>query len=100
MSEQYTPTTVEVEAAFIVANSYSGRASTILPAEARSMWARWLTQVRREAKAEALCDFADSVRMPFVVYRREDDSPVYVGELMRETAERYRSGQGEGKNDA
>lgn len=64
-------------------DSYCGqcweRAAAVLPLIARE-------------KAEALTEFADATRMPFVVFRREDGSPVYVGELMRETADRIEKG--------
>ena len=40
--------------------------------------------------AQALEDFADAHRMPWTMFLREDGSPVTVGDLMRETAARYR----------
>ena len=36
--------------------------------------------------AAALRQFADSVRMPWTVFLREDGSPVTVGDLLRERA--------------
>lgn len=41
-----------------------------------------------KVQADALREFTDATRMPFVVFRRDDNSPVYVGDLMRETADR------------
>ncbi|WBL18498.1 hypothetical protein [Citricoccus sp. NR2] len=98
----YIPTTGEVrdalEAWMWTSRPYRPELTSADPSEALD---RLLDQVRREAKAEALCDFADSTRMPFVVFRRDDGSPVYVGDLMREVAANYRADQleQEGKND-
>jgi len=46
------------------------------------------TEVLR-AKASALTEFADAVRMPFTIFRGGDGAPVTPGDLMRETAARY-----------
>lgn len=45
-----------------------------------------------DIKAKALRDFADAHRMPWVMFRREDGSPVSVGDLMREVADRLAGG--------
>ncbi|MCW2165083.1 hypothetical protein B0I12_002238 [Microbacterium hydrothermale] len=41
------------------------------------------------AKAAALTEFADAVRMPFTVFRGDSGEPITPGDLMRETAARY-----------
>ena len=41
------------------------------------------------AKAAALTEFADAVRMPFTVFRGDNEEPITPGDLMRETAARY-----------
>ena len=48
-----------------------------------------IAQVRKEAKAEALRDFADAHRMPWIIFRDKDGNPVTVSDLMRETAKNY-----------
>jgi hypothetical protein len=50
---------------------------------------RWLAEVKAEAAARALIDFADSTRMPFTVFRGDNDEPITVGDLLRETAAHY-----------
>jgi hypothetical protein len=40
------------------------------------------------AKACALREFAEAHRMPWAMFHRSDDSPVTVGDLLRETADR------------
>lgn len=48
-----------------------------------------IAQVQAEAKAEALRDFADAHRMPWIIFRDKDGNPVTVSDLMRETAKNY-----------
>ena len=50
---------------------------------------RMIAQIRKEAKAEALRDFADAHRMPWIIFRDKDGNPVTVSDLMRETAKNY-----------
>lgn len=50
-----------------------------------------IREIRREAKAEALREFADSIRTQEVLFRRSDGSGVKVNDLLRETARRYRT---------
>lgn len=60
----------------------------------RQSWRDYVSQVIEIAApliaARALDDFADAHRMPWVMFLRDDDSPVKVGDLMREHATRLR----------
>lgn len=49
-----------------------------------------LAAAERRGAAKALRNFADAHRFPsaWVMFRRVDDSPVSVGDLLRETADR------------
>lgn len=49
-----------------------------------------IAAAERRGAAEALRNFADAHRFPsaWVMFRRVDDSPVSVGDLLRETADR------------
>ncbi|WP_159622699.1 hypothetical protein [Ruania rhizosphaerae] len=53
-------------------------------------------QVRQEAKAEALQEFADSTRFPsdWILFRRDDGSGVTVSDLLRSTAANIAQGGG------
>ena len=58
--------------------------------EARESWRQVVIAAAPYIAAQALEDFADAHRMPWTMFLREDGSPVTVGDLMRETAARFR----------
>ena len=50
---------------------------------------RGMHQIKTQAKAEALRDFADAHRMPWTIFLDKDENPVTVSDLIRETANNY-----------
>lgn len=68
--------------------------STTLTESDRQSWRDYVTSIIETAApliaARTLDDFADAHRMPWVVFLRDDGSPVKVGDLMREQAARLR----------
>lgn len=49
-----------------------------------------IRRIQAQSEAKALRAFADAVRLPseWVLFRRDDESGVTVGDLLRETADR------------
>ena len=89
MSDYVTDEMVETAARA----TYEARGLTCWDVEGRA-YLNWYREDARAAleaaapliAAAALRQFADSVRMPWTVFLREDGSPVTVGDLLRERA--------------
>lgn len=92
MAEEYTPTVEQWRESF---RRFLERHDIRDPDDLVEEHDRMIAQVRAQAKAEALIEFADSVRFPndWILFRDGGDGHgVTVGELLRETAAHLRAG--------
>lgn len=89
---EYIPTTREVRRMWVI-GSYEFDSSTPSARVTGPEFDRWLDEVKREAAAHALIEFADAHRMPWKMFEALDGSPVKVNDLLRERAAQIREGR-------